>query len=407
MISGRREAPQKKAPVFICSSVELDYTRFLRKVIEHAGYRVEPINLIEEIIYRKLSKSSGFRKMWLRLSMYFHYPIYIAYKAITAPNGSLFIVSSNTFYAPVVVSLFSKIKNTKVVHLLYDLYPDAIEVAGVIKNDGFLSYIIGLIAKHNQQKLDGTVYLGDILRTHAEYRWGTPPIGEKIDISADLSVYSDIRPVTAKSDEIILHYGGQLGHLHDADILIKSTKRILSKYSDHTQFIYYLSGAQAKYLGNELRGLQKTQIIEAIPSAQWREDIKSFHIGIVTLTPGGATVCLPSKTYGMMAGGLAIIAICPIWSDLAQLVLNLEAGWVINNSPYTTIDETKGPNYLDKICKRRDAEDIVNDFDNIIISIIKNRDIMEEKRRNAFLGVRRFYGIDTLSRKWSDFISKI
>ena len=83
------------------------------------------------------------------------------------------------------------------------------------------------------------------------------------------------------------------------------------------------------------------KIRTAIDSEIWRKDIRNFHVGLVSLSPGGASVCLPSKTYSMMAGGLSIIGICPEWSDLANLIKEMDAGWVVNNSIYSSTSQLK------------------------------------------------------------------
>lgn len=107
-----------------------------------------------------------------------------------------------------------------------------------------------------------------------------------------------------------------------------------------------------------------------------------------------------------MAGGLAIIAICPIWSDLARLIIDLNAGWVINNSPYTSFDDLRGSNYQNNITKYRNTIDIVSDFENIVSTIINNPKIIDQKRLNAYEGVRKNYNIKKLAMKWKDILER-
>jgi hypothetical protein len=398
---------KQKIKVYTASSVGIDYFFFLGKTIENAGYEVEPLYFLSETKYRKLAKSSGFKKVWLRIQMYLLYPLFLIYKGLTSRNNSIFVISSNTFYAPYLIKMIVKFKNGKVIHMLYDLFPDAIEIAGSIEVNSIKSRLIGVITKLNQQQCNATVYLGDFLKIHAENRWGKASDSKTIDISTDLSLYPANYNKDLNNRKLIVHYGGQLGHLHDVVSIIESVKYICnSDISSLVEFNFYVSGAQVKLLETSLKGYP-VKIISSVPSNQWREDIGNFHIGLVSLTPGGATVCLPSKTYAMMAGGLAIICICPQWSDLAALISSLNSGWIINNSKYFNREDLYNGNYLDNIKDKRNINDIAMDFYKLIKQILNDRVNLDEKKENAFHGVRKHYNIHTLSKKWNEIIQDV
>lgn len=397
---------EKKLDIYICSNVGIDYFFFLGRTIATANYNVKPIYLVSESSYRKLAKTSGVKKIWLRINMYLFYPFLLVYKALFSKRNSVFVVTSNGFFAPYLVYLCLKLKSGKVIHLLYDLYPDAIEIAGIIKPDSFSSKMIGKIMHKNLIKCNATVYLGEFLKKHAEKRWGEAPISDTIDISTDLDLYESTFNSEIATGKIILHYGGQLGHLHDASSLIASIKYVChSDISKLIEFNFYVSGAQAQFLEESLKGYP-VKVISAVPSSQWRKDINNFHIGMVSLSTGGASVCLPSKTYGMMAGGMAILAICPEWSDLAKLVRDLNAGWVINNSKFQKIDDFGDRCYLDKLQETREEEDIAHDFYQKLKLIIENKQELNDRRKNAYDGVRYKHNIKDLSLKWSNIIKR-
>lgn len=392
----------KRIKIYIASSVGVDYFFFLGKTISYNGTVVEPIYLIQEKDYRKFAKVKGFKKIYLRVQMYIFYPIFLIAKALFSPKNSIFIISSNTFFAPAITKFALLWKKAKVYHLLYDLFPDAIEVAGSITQNGILSKLIGLLSIANFKYCDGTIYLGDFLKEHANNRWYKPKKSAVIHISTNLTLYDDETPKSDLQNKIIIHYGGQLGHLHDAESIIQSIKHFYqSDIKDRFEFNFYLSGAQANYLEKSLEGYP-IKIISAVPSNVWRRDIKNYHIGLVTLSPGGASVCLPSKTYAMMAGGLSILAICPTWSDLSQLVITNNAGWVISNSPYSVRNK---PTALQQISELRDSKEIALDFYNTLKQIESDVAKLQEKRINAFTCVRSKYNARTLNEKWIEFIS--
>ena len=397
----------KKLRIYIASNVGIDYFFFLGKTLEKAGYAVNPIYSINEIEYRALSKSNRFDKLILRYKMYVKYPFNLFIKALRANKGATFIVTSNTFFAPFFIVFLFSWKKLKVIHLLYDLFPDAIEIAGIIKTNSLAARIIGFITKNNLSKCQSTVFLGDELKKHAEHRWGKSRSSYVIDISTDLSLYKNRYKPVPKTSKIVIHYGGQLGHLHSPNNIIECVKYIYnSDLSDYFEFNFYVSGSNSEFVSRNL-SQYPIKIISAIPSSEWRVDIEKFHIGLVSLSPGGATVCLPSKTYGMMAGSLAILAIAPIWSDLAHLVISNDCGWVVNNSITENPQEFSTNNYLKSVQESKDKNDLVIEFYNTLKSIHSNFEQLEIKRINAFRSIRNKYDIDSIGKKWVEVINQV
>ena len=47
------------------------------------------------------------------------------------------------------------------------------------------------------------------------------------------------------------------------------------------------------------------------------------------MRPGAEGVVMPSKTYSALVAGQAVLAVCPENSDLADLVLRHDCGWVV------------------------------------------------------------------------------
>ncbi len=391
--------------VYYCSSIGLDYFFFLGRTLGNAGFKATPIYLVSEKVYRKRARYRIYHpmKIWLRIQMYLIYPLFLWMNALFSIRPRTYIVTSNTFFAPLIPKL--TFTNHKVVHLLYDLFPDAIQVAGMSSDQSMTSRIGGKIQTRIQRDCDATVYLGQYLKKHAESRWGVPRKSVVIDISTDISGFSSEQPISPP-DRVVVHYGGQLGYLHDSLSIIEIIKSVKSgDLKDKIDFNFYVSGAQALFIEEELKGID-VKIIPAVSSDVWRNDIRSFHIGLVTLTPGGATVCLPSKTYGMMAGGLAILGICPEWSDLAGLVRKCHGGWIINNSPFIEMN-LRAEDYLEKVNQLRPVDEIVKDANQIFSKILRNRTELLDKKMQAFNGVRDDYDIDSLANKWRELINSL
>jgi len=57
--------------------------------------------------------------------------------------------------------------------------------------------------------------------------------------------------------------------------------------------------------------------------------MRAADVALVTMKPGAEGLVMPSKTYSAMMAGQAILAVCPLESDLADTVRQDDAGWVV------------------------------------------------------------------------------
>jgi hypothetical protein len=398
---------EKKLKIYIASNVGIEYFFFLAKILSTQGYDIEPIFLISEFEYRSKSRKGLFSRLILRIKMYVLYPVKLLYTAFLSPANSIYIVTSNTFYAPLLLYIFVNQKKLKIIHLLYDLYPDAMEIAGLVNEKTLTSRIVGKVLSETLRKCDATVFLGSYLKYHAESRWGSCKKSYVIDISTDVSLFKSLYERAPITEKIVIHYGGQLGYMHAPEVLIEAIKFVYnSDIADYFEFVFYVSGVNAKLIMDKL-SMYPIRFNSAVSSSDWRRDIEKFHIGLVSLSPGGATVCLPSKTYSMMAGGLAILAIAPRWSDLSNLICKNDCGWLVNNSIHENGISNASKNYISEVKKVRPVDDISFDFYLTLKRILDRSNEIEVKRKNAFNLMRSELCIETLGKDWGTLINQL
>ena len=393
--------------IFACSSVAIDYFDFLTKSLAASADEVVAVTAVSEGGYRRAARGSRLVRLVLRLRMYVVYPLLLAGAALRARRGDTFVVTSNTFFAPAWVALLVRWRGIRVVHVLYDLYPDAIEVAGRITTGGMAARIIGWVTRLNQRWAAGTVYLGDFLRDYAERRWGQTRKPVVIPIATDVRLYGGEPPQPPPLPPLRLHYGGQLGLMHDADSLLAGLRALAASGALGTSVTFdaLISGGRAAEFEAALRNTPGVYIAGTLPSDSWRRHAEGQHVGVVTLSPGGATVCLPSKTYAMMAAGLAIVAVCPWWSDLARLVEETGAGWVVNNA--ASPPPLQQPAYVGACRATRPLGEVAAEFCDRIRRLAESPAEVQACRENAWRAVRERFSPELISREWSAYLATL
>lgn len=318
--------------VILSSSVDGELIRYAARCLKQ-GHQVEIYCTVSEATYRKQSMGGRMMRLALRLKMYLWHPLRLCLRILFSARSTIFVVTTNPFFAPGLAAIVGRIKGQRVVHLLYDLFPDALEEAGLIQRNGLAARVLGIFPKWALRYSSCSVFLGESLQLHAEQRWGKAKRSRVIPVVMSEPIGS--LPVASKEASFEIHYGGQLGWMHDADRLVRLVKQVVQSPEEvpsaGLKWSFLISGAKVALLRKELDGLD-VEIGATLSVAEWRARALQAEVGLVSLSEGGARVCLPSKTYGMMACGMAILAVCPAVSDLGRLVQENALGWVVDTS---------------------------------------------------------------------------
>jgi len=283
------------------------------------------------------------------------------------------------------------------VNLLYDLFPDAMEFAGVLRPGSWGARLLGGITAGALRRCDATVFLGERLRKHTERKYGPAQRAVVIPVGADGTPFRDCLPVQATDQtSITLLYCGNMGRLHDYRTIYDALQLLRAKED-------FQAGVMAR--GRRLRvaihgngvGFKKFRALAGADSGDaawgltfggnlsanaWAKQMCDADIGLVTMSKGAERVLMPSKAYGALVAGQAILAICPNDSDLADLVREHECGWVVSPGDAALLAET-----LREI-RTKPAKVL-------------------QKRRNAFRAGHEKYDLAVVARQWFDLVNEL
>lgn len=368
----------QRSPIILSSSVDGELIRYVAGCLNGENV-VEVFVTVSEAEYRESAKGDRWVRFGLRLKMYLLHPLRLCLRLFRAPKQTYCFVTTNPFFAPALCALVARIKGQKVVQILYDLFPDALEEAGLIPQGGLYARLLGVFPRMAFNYAHTTVFLGQGLKKHSEGRWGVAMRSEVIPVVLSQTI-TDI-PKKCNSGPITIHYGGQLGWMHDAELLVSLIADFYGNESasihELVNWSFRISGAKARMFKEKMARFE-LEIGPTLPVIEWRARAIQTEVGLVTLSEGGARVCLPSKTYGMMACGMAILAICPAESDLGRLISDNELGWVV--------DSTKA--------------DVAERFKSTIGQIVGNPEELLRRRQNAWNHISSEYALDHGGGRW-------
>ncbi len=373
-----KEADSLVIDVYNCVSGAAFFQRLLEEWRD-GGAQVNVIQAVSDEDYRRPRGLLG--KLGLRWRMYpgYAWQCWRAARRDHAAN-TLRVVTTNPFFAPSLVQWAARARGGRTIHLLYDLYPDALVQAGAVGAGSWAGRRLAALTRHALSMCDGTVFLGERLRAHAESIYGPARFSVVIPVGADARAFRETPPQTISAGEHPnILYCGQMGRMHETDTLTD----VWPQAADlRLSWTFHATGVGYAHLRGACAGQGRVTWGGSLPGEAWRETMLRAQVALVTIAPGAEHVVMPSKTYSALAAGQAILAICRRASDLADLVTKHDCGWVV---------EPGDTGALLEVLKR----------------IADDRAGLHEKRMNAFRAGQDVYDMNVIAREWMSYFQRL
>jgi len=297
------------------------------------------------------------------------------------------VVCTNTFYVPFLATFFHR----KVIHLVYDLFPEAMVHAGKWEEGTFKVRLIRWITQQTFKRASANVFLGNRLKAYCEGQYGVIHNSVIIPVGGDERLFCGVKGDfsaggrVGEADVPRILYCGNFGNMHDSGTLFGSWKALVIKVGREGKemfpwWFFHCSGpkralveATKMELPEELQ--ERIVLGEGLDQERWVETMLSAEVALVTMVSGAEQVVMPSKTYSAMLAGQAILAIAPEDSDLVDTIKEADCGWWVT------------PGDIDGLLQ-------------VLLEITKYDQLVMMKRRNAFKYAHQHFGQNRLALNW-------
>ena len=370
-----------------------EYSGFLAGLIRELnanGLSAKQSFGISEESYRAAKSSKA--RLFLRFRQYVVYPLQLVSSLIGAclsrkkdtAKQDYVVVSTNTFYAPLIATFF----HPRVVHLVYDLFPEAMIHAGKWREGSLKVKMMRWVVKHTLRRSKSNVFLGKRLMEYVESIHGVIPNASIIAVGADQALFLKSPLERARESKAAhspeLLYCGNFGNMHDSKTLegYWNSLRESENVSSMPRFKFLCSGPKRAALESSIKQLpitvqERITLGGGLSQEDWVQAMESADIALVTMSPGSETVVMPSKTYSAMMAGQAILAIAPENSDLVDLIKETECGWWV------------------------EPDDVVG-LKRVLVEITSNAEALMSRRERGYLFAQSHFGQDKLALEWNN-----
>ena len=224
-----------------------------------------------------------------------------------------------------VLALF--FRRRKLIYVLFDLYPETPIAFGLMKPNGLMAKIWRGLNQIAYRKSDVVVVIGRCMQ-----RLVKAPAEKTrfIPLWVDTQTISDQGTSTFREEwglvgKRVVLYSGNMARFHDFDTFLGAAK-VLEDREDIV-FVFVGDGYARKSIENS--GLRNCQVRDYVSRSDLGKLLRTADVGLVSLKAGFEGFSVPSKTFGIMAAGVPVVAVMSDKSEIAQLLQEYEAGCVV------------------------------------------------------------------------------
>ena len=289
------------------------------------------------------------------------------------------VVTTNPFFAPALVARSVRDKGITV-NLVYDLFPDALVHSGRLNADSWLASRCASVTRYALRECDVSVFLGRRLLAHAESTYGPARRATVIPVGADGSGFRLFPPEPRRqgAPPRIL-YCGLMGAMHDVDTLAAV---LVGRSPVPVEWQFHACGVGYERLKSVVGAVPNVTWDGPLEDGPWRRAMLDSDVALVTVGAGAERVVMPSKSYSALVAGQAVLAICSRESDLADLIVAHDCGWVVEPGD-------------------------VNGLRWVLRQIGGNAGDVMARRRRAFRAGQEFYDMKPIAREWFELFREL
>jgi colanic acid biosynthesis glycosyl transferase WcaI len=260
--------------------------------------------------------------------------IFLATVRRAGPNDVVFCVTT-PFTLPYAVALAARLRGASNVLLIYDLYPEALEAAELIKPSSLTARLLRLANSVLFGALDAIITIGrDVEPLLLAYKSVTPAKIHLIPNWTLLPVgYRETSPDNCfragHDSKLVVGLSGNLGFTHRPRTVFEAAR--LLKTDGDVHFILSGWGIGWKQLGDlqAAERLDNVTLLEAVPQASLVELLSSADVWVIPYRRNIAGVSVPSRLYNLLAVGRAVIVAAEPQSEAALVIDEEQIGWVV------------------------------------------------------------------------------
>jgi colanic acid biosynthesis glycosyl transferase WcaI len=279
-----------------------------------------------------------------RLLNFLSFTLMAGWTSLSLPRPQVVITETDPFFLPWLGRLLQRFRRTQHVVYLQDIYPDIAVAVGKLQ-EGWLTRGVRSALFRTYRRADRVIVVSDDMRNTC-LRAGLD--GAHV---CRIPNWADTRTLVAEKDnnpfrqqhgldgKFVVMYSGNLGLAHQLQPILDAAELLRDRHD--VQFLFVGEGARKAELERRVQELQLTNVrfLPYQPRETLSQSLSAADLHLVTVHPQAIPFLMPSKIYGVLASGTAVVAMTDPQSELARLVTESQLGYVCDLCQESTAAE--------------------------------------------------------------------
>jgi glycosyltransferase involved in cell wall biosynthesis len=252
-------------------------------------------------------------------------------------RGDVVIAVTNPPLIPYLIALVCRLKGSRFILLIHDVYPDVLMRLGILSPQSFFAHLMNRASRWLYSRASRIIVLGRDMQklVCAKLNSGR----ERIVIATNWGDTEAIVPQSFTENQLldklnlkqhfVVQYCGNIGRTHGMNNIANAAEAIASDPEFH--FLVIGWGAMRRWLVQQKkeRQLENLTILDPLPQMELCDGLNACNVAIITFSSGMAGISVPSRMYNVLAAGKPLLAVCDDDSELAAVVREEGIGWVV------------------------------------------------------------------------------
>lgn len=290
-------------------------------------------------------RATHFRKdrLLLRLVNVLTLTLSVSWFALTRfRRGDRLLIVTNPPTLPPLLGLIARWKRMDAHLLVHDVYPEVLAATGFLKTNSLTYRLLAYVFAGTFRRYKSIVVLGRDMAKVVRDKIGDD--GPPIIIIPNWGDVDEIVPLARAENPFfeasgigitaacVIQFSGNIGRTHDVETILAAAHRLRAR--DDILFVFAGYGGKASAVADAIASgsLPNVRLLPRQPRELLGPLLASATATIISFVDAMKGLSVPSRMYNVLAAGTPIIAITDPGSELALVVTEEKAGWVLPTS---------------------------------------------------------------------------
>lgn len=302
-----------------------------------SSHTVKRVERWKGMTIRRFGTQAALKKSyWHRTASYVSFLAGTLWYLIRSDQNRIWFGVTNPPFVAWIMTLAGIWNRKSYTYMFLDLHPEGLIALGSVREGSWYVQWWQRLNRWAYHRAEQMIVLGrdmiPILQTkyqlNGPFHYCPPWSSVSVEVPASFASSSLVAKYQLQ-DKFVVQYSGNMGLWHDLETFVKAADVLQS--DPRIQFLFIGDGLRRAKAEALAKTLNVNNIIwqDFVPIEALKDSLAACHASLISLREGLEGVAVPSKLYGILASGRAVLAQVPEQSEVALTVREHTCGAIV------------------------------------------------------------------------------